>query len=194
VSFGLIPFGFFYFIGLYLELFSVRRTFENDLVTGVSDPIEDCIGNDGIGEEPGPISEGPVGSKNDALGAEAAVNDGVEAFCRDLIDCFEAEVIDDEKINGKKTLHGKGEFVLKVSESECGEETTEGVVRDGEHHATRRVSNGFGEMCFARPCRADEEDTLSSLHEAAAGESTDEFGIDIGIELPVERFQGRVGA
>jgi hypothetical protein len=56
------------------------------------DPAWHC--DDGIGKEARPVSDGTIGSKDNAFGAEAAIDDCVEAFGGELIEALESKIVD----------------------------------------------------------------------------------------------------
>jgi hypothetical protein len=68
-------------------------SFDHDLMTRVSETVQDRIGDDRIGEQSGPIGHRTVGGEDKTLGTEASIDKGIESFGRLLIDGLKAEVV-----------------------------------------------------------------------------------------------------
>ena len=82
-----------------LEFFSIGLSFDNDLVTGVSQAVKDGIGNDGIGEELLPVGHGTIGREDDGFATEATIDKSVEALSGLLIDSLESKVVDNQEVS-----------------------------------------------------------------------------------------------
>jgi len=158
-------------------------------VTGVSQPIENGVGHDGIGEESWPVGHGSVGSEDDAFGTEASVDDGIEALSGLLIDGLEAEVIDDKQIDFEQAADEDVQTVLEVCRSKLGKELMEAVESNGEHHTASLMSERFCQMSLASAGGAEEEDSLTVFDEATGGKSLDAFCVDGRIEGEVKGVQ-----
>lgn len=68
---------------------------DNDLMTGVPDPVHDCSGDKGIGTESLPVGHNVTSSGDDVLGTEPTFYAYVESSGSDLIDGLQAEVVYD---------------------------------------------------------------------------------------------------
>ena len=144
----------------------------------MSDAVKDGIGDNGIGKESWPIGHCPIGGEDDALGAESAIDNHIEALCRCLVNAFEAEVVDDQQINGEESLEELRELVVEIGSGEFREQVAEAMEGNSEHHATSLVGKGFRQMSLAGTCGTDEKDALAALDEAAGGKPADEFSAD----------------
>ena len=158
----------------------------------MSNPVEDGVGDDRIGKESWPIGHCPVGGEDDALGAEASVDDGIEPLCGKLVNGLEAEVIDDEQINDEQPPEKLGELILDISRCKFGEEIPEVVECHREHHSAGFVGKSLRKMSFSGTGWTDEEDSLTSFDKTATGEVTYELCVNRRIEIEIKCFHSRL--
>jgi hypothetical protein len=174
---------------LWCELLAIRLTLDDNLMRCVREPVQDCIGNDGIGKETSPVSHGTVRRKDDGFVSEGAIDESVGAFSGELIDGFEAEIVNDQEFEFQEPLHHEGEAVLQVGGGKLCKELMEAVDADGEQSSACEVGKRFRQMRFAGAGGAEAKDALTALDEPAGGKGFDEFGVDGRIERPVEGLE-----
>ena len=114
------------------KFFSVRLSFDNDLVTRVCQAIKNRVGNNGIRKELLPIGHRSIGSENDGLAFEPRINERIETLGRLLIDGLEGKVIDDQQISFEETLQKYMKSILQIGRCQFAKQLMEAVVADGE--------------------------------------------------------------
>lgn len=154
----------------------------------MSQPIEDRVGHDGIGEHGSPVGHRAIAGDDHRTPGIAAVDDRVEELGCPLVKGAEGKVIDDEQIHTHEFFHKRVQPVIEISRRELDQEPVPGIKYDGVCPSACRVSNGLGEMGFAGAGGAEKEDAVARRQKITGCQFPDMSGVDRWIEGEVERL------
>lgn len=145
-----------------------------------------------IGEGVVPFREIEVAGDNGGATLIAFGDELMEVFIFRGSQGFEAEVIDDEKGDGREDFELTLIGVSGAGGMEFTHESGLGGKEDVVAEANGAVAEGLGEVTFTGAARSDNEDGDLFLDKAAGGKVDDEGAVNGGIEREVEFLKGFV--
>lgn len=169
---------------------SIAFPFQNDFVSAMAEPVNGCGPQDAIGEGVRPLRDIEVGSDNRAFAFIAFRDHVVEVFILDSLEGFEAEVVNNEKIDfcqpGEEPLIAVG----GLGGVELGEHPGGACKEDIIAGADGRMTEGLGDMAFACSAGAHDEDGDLLFDKSTACQVRNKRPVEAGVEGEIELFEG----
>lgn len=173
--------------------FAHRFTSEIELVGVVNQPIEDRIGDGGVGDDFVPLLDRILAGNQSGTVAAAVVDDFQEVTILPGTDGGHAQVIDDQDAGFLKALEQFGEAAIDVSLLEGAEEFRGGKIRRAEAIAAGLNAEGAPQVAFANSSGADDEAVAMVLNPFTGADLFDLRPLELTMQGVIDVFRAGVG-